>query len=158
MTRRIRHCRRLIPASRRVAALLAGAVMWTAATIAHGCERAEFEGVVSAASLTLRDMTARNTPVFQDKLRQLRDKRGWSYEQFLQAAAPLVTDDKIAAFDARSLEHLAQINNMGGEAASSDAPDCKLLDPLRASMSALVATQTEKWLYMFAKIEAEIAK
>lgn len=125
---------------------------------AQTCGKADFEAVVSSASATLRDMTASNTPAFQEKLRALKEKRGWSYDQFVTEAAPLVTDDKIAAFDAASLEYLNRINSLGNGAADTAKPDCKLLDRLKAEMSALVDTQTQKWTYMFGKLEAEMAK
>ena len=108
--------------------------------------------------MTLREMTNRNTPEFQEKLRALKEKRGWSTEEFVKAAAPLVADDRIAGFDQKSAEFLMKINNFGGEGASTAAPDCRLLEALRASMTQLVDTQTQKWAYMFGKLEAEMAK
>jgi hypothetical protein len=126
--------------------------------MAQACERADFEGVVGTASATLRDMTAENTPIFQEKLRQLKDKRAWSYEQFVKEAAPLVADEQIAAFDAKSVDYLSRINAMGGEATGDAKPDCRLLDTLRANMAALVETQKQKWAYMFGKLDAEMAK
>lgn len=139
--------------------LLAAATSMVAApAAAQTCARADFEAVVGSASTTLRDMTAANTPTFQEKLRQLKDKRGWSYEQFVSEAAPLVADEKIAEFDAKSVEHLGRINALGSGAGEAAKPDCKLLDRLRAEMGALVDTQTQKWTYMFAKLEAELAK
>ena len=125
---------------------------------AQACSRADFEAVVGSASTTLRDMTAANTPTFQEKLRQLKDKRGWSYEQFVTEAAPLVADEKIAEFDSRSVEHLGRINALGSGAGEAAKPDCGLLDKLRGEMNALVDTQTQKWTYMFAKLEAELAR
>ena len=134
-----------------VSALVGGAAAQT-------CAKADFEAVVSGASTTLRDMTASNTPTFQEQLRQLKDKRGWSYEQFVTEAAPLVADEKIADFDAKSIDYLTRINTMGSEATGGSKPDCRLLDSLKANMSALVDTQTQKWAYMFSKLEAELAK
>ena len=122
------------------------------------CERADFEQAVGSASTTLRDMTNRNTPDFQDRLRALKTKRGWSTDEFVKAAAPLVADDKIAEFDQKSAEYLMKINNLGGEGANTAAPDCRLLETLRSDMTALVETQTQKWAYMFGKLDAELAK
>ena len=48
---------------------------------------------------------------------------------------------------------LTKINSMGEAGASSNAPDCKLLEELRGTMKSLIDTQIEKWAYMFAKIE-----
>jgi hypothetical protein len=125
---------------------------------AQKCERADFEAAVSTASMTLREMTNRNTPDFQDKLRSLKEKRGWSTEEFVKAAAPLVADERITEFDQKSAEYLMKINNLGGEGASTSVPDCRLLDALRNNMAELVDTQTKKWAYMFGKLEAEMAK
>jgi hypothetical protein len=153
-------CRQVQRWSTTIAGMAATAVLLAPAThaLAQTCARADFEAVVGAASTTLRDMTARNTPVFQEKLRLLKDKRGWNYEQLVKEAAPLVADERIAEFDAKSIEFLGKINTMGGEGASGTKPDCKLLGALKANMSALVETQTEKWTYMFGKLEAEMAK
>lgn len=137
---------------------LAAAVVPAAPAEAQACAKADFEAVVGTASSTLRDMTARNTPTFQEKLRALKDKRQWTYEQFVTEAAPLVADDRIAEFDARSIDFLTKINALGSEGAAGAKPDCGLLEKLRADMAALVDTQTQKWTYMFGKLEAEMAK
>ena len=103
-------------------------------------------------------LPAQNTPQFQAKLRQLKAKRGWSDDQFLKEAEPLVRDDKIAGFDQKSEEFLARITSGGQAGASGEAPDCKLLAELRAIMGSLVETQKAKWAYMFEKIEGELRK
>ena len=73
-------------------ALLASAALAGGAVAA--CERADFEQAVGTASATLRDMTNQNTPEFQNRLRALKAKRGWSTEDFVKAAAPLVADER----------------------------------------------------------------
>ncbi len=70
-----------------------------AAGTTAGCTKAEFEDVVDEAAAALRDLNAKNKPDFQEKLRQLKDKRGWTHDQFLTEAAPYVRDDKIAVYD-----------------------------------------------------------
>jgi hypothetical protein len=129
---------------------------------ADTCDRADFETVVTKASDTLRDLTAEKKPAFQTKLRGLMEKRGWTYDQFVKEAGPLVADDRVTAYDQSSADLLAKINRMG-EAGRSDAapgspPDCALLNDLRATMTELVATQTEKWAYLFTKLDAESAR
>ena len=129
---------------------------------AQTCERAEFETVVAKASATLRDLTVEKKPVFQAKLRGLMEKRGWTYDQFVKEAGPLVADDKVTAYDQTSADLLSKINRMGeagrNDAAPGTGPDCALLTDLRATMSALVTTQTDKWTYLFAKLDAETAR
>jgi hypothetical protein len=138
-------------------------VVATPAT-ADSCDRAEFETVVAQASATLRDLATEKKPAYQAKLRGLMEKRGWTYDQFVKEAGPLVADDKVTAYDQASADLLAKINRMG-EAGRTDAapgagqsPDCALLKDLRATMAALVATQTEKWTYLFTKLDTETAR
>lgn len=120
--------------------------------------KADFEAVVDEAAGVLRDMNLKNKPTFQDKLRQLKDKRGWSHEAFLKEAAPFVRDERIAGFDAASEALVAKISSMGQSGAEAKTPDCAILTELRGNMSKLVEAQTAKWLYMFDKIDKELAR
>jgi hypothetical protein len=124
---------------------------------APGCSKGDFESVVDEAAGALRKLNQQKTPSFQGKLRQLKDKRGWSHDQFLKEAAPFVRDDTIAGFDQKSEDLLARITS-GGQSGASEAPDCALLAELRATMKVLVETQEAKWAYMFTKIDQELAK
>jgi hypothetical protein len=121
------------------------------------CSKTDFEGVVDEAAGALRALNQKNTPAFQGKLRQLKDKRGWSHDQFLKEAAPFVRDDTIAGFDQKSEDFLLRITS-GGQSGASEAPDCALLAELRATMKTLVETQQAKWAYMFAKIDKELGR
>jgi transcriptional regulator with XRE-family HTH domain len=125
---------------------------------APGCSKADFEAVVDEAAANLRELSRQNTPQFQAKLRHLREKRGWSQEQFLKEAAPFVRDDQIAAYDQKSEEFLARITSGGQAQSTTAAPDCALLAELRNAMKALVETQKAKWTYMFAKLDKELSK
>ena len=122
------------------------------------CPRSDFEAVVDDAAEALRTLTQKNSPAFQAKLRQLKDKRGWSHEQFLAEGARFVRDDKIAEFEDQSGNLLARINGAGTETSARDATDCKRLAELRADMAALVDIQTAKWAYMFTNIDAALGK
>ena len=122
------------------------------------CAKADFEAVVDDAAGALRDLNMQNKPAFQEKLRQLKDKRGWSHDAFLKEAAPFVRDDKIAGFDQDSERLLTDISTLGQEGADAATPDCALLADLKARMQTLVDTQTAKWTYMFAKLDAALAQ
>ena len=143
-----------------VAGLLGAAVFGldTALAQAPQCNKVDFEAVVDEAAGALRELAQQNTPPFQGKLRQLKGKRGWSDDQFVREAEPLVRDDKIAGFDEKSEEFLLRITSGGQAGAADGAPDCKLLAELRSVMGSLVETQKAKWAYMFEKIEAELRK
>ncbi len=122
------------------------------------CAKAEFEDVVDDAAAALRGLNSKNKPAFQEKLRELKDKRGWSHDQFLKEAAPFVRDDKIAVFDQDSERLLSDISSLGQEGAEAKTPDCALLLELRARMDVLVKTQSAKWSYMFKKLDAALAQ
>jgi hypothetical protein len=142
-----------------VGALLAGlAGADTVGAQPPQCSKAEFEAVVDEAAGALRDLARENTPQFQGRLRQLKAKRGWSDEQFLKEAEPLVRDDKIAGFDQQSEAFLSRITSGGQAGASSGQPDCALLAELRTAMRSLLETQKAKWAYMFEKIDKELGK
>jgi hypothetical protein len=122
------------------------------------CSKADFEAVVDEAAAALRTLNHQNTPQFQARLRQLKDQRGWSHEQFLVEAAPFVRDDAIAGFDQKSEDFLARITQGGQSQATAGALNCGLLLELRGSLASLVETQKAKWTYMMEKINAELAK
>lgn len=125
--------------------------------IAQACAKGDFEAVVDEAAGALRALNQQNTPGFQGKLRQLKEKRGWSHDEFMSNAAPFVRDETIAGFDGKSEDLLARITS-GGQTGASGAPDCNLLKDLRGQMDALVETQKAKWGYMFNKLDQELKK
>ncbi|MGE0700290.1 MAG: hypothetical protein AB7O57_14430 [Hyphomicrobiaceae bacterium] len=125
---------------------------------AQGCTRADFETAVTEAAQALRDLNQANKPAFQAKLRQLKTKRGWSHDQFLAEAAPIVQDQRIAAYDEKSAAFLERIERLGAEGTSAASPDCARLLEVRQSMTSLVTVQKEKWAYMFERIGAELAR
>lgn len=139
-----------------IAALLA--LSGTAWAQQEACTKADFEAVVEGAAGGLRDLNSKNRPAFQEKLRQLKDKRSWSHDQFLKEAAPFVRDDKISEFDQKTEELLSTISSLGQEGAQAKTPDCALLHELRARMTVLVDVQTQKWAYMFGKIDGELGR
>ena len=122
------------------------------------CAKVDFEAVVDQAAGALRELNLKNRPEFQERLRQLKDKRGWCHDQFLKEAAPFVRDEETAVFDQKSEDLLAAISSMGQEGAEQKTPDCALLTELRGRMTQLVETQTAKWTYMFGKIDTELKK
>lgn len=155
------------PTGGRHGPLTTAALVLTAVAVAAGahaafaqataCSKADFQSAVDTAAGALRDLTQKNTPAFQGKLRGLKDKRGWSHEQFLKEAAPFVLDDKIGDYDTKSEDLLNNIVAMGQEGAMAAKPDCTLLDKLKGIMQGLVETQQAKWKYMFDKLDAELA-
>jgi len=149
-------------ASRRAAAALCLVVAASLAAPASaqepGCTREAFESAVGQSAAALRDLTGKNRPLFQARLRDLKDKRGWAHDQFLKEAAPIVQDARTDAFDKTSSELLADIQRMGAEGSAAPKPDCAALARLRDRMEALVEAQRQKWAYLIGKVEQELGR
>ena len=95
------------------------------------CAKVDFEAVVDQAAGALRELNLKNRPEFQERLRQLKDKRGWSHDQFLKEAAPFVRDEETAVFDQKSEDLLAAISSMGQEGAEQKTPDSYMRTALK---------------------------
>jgi hypothetical protein len=121
-----------------------------------GCEREDFVAVVEEAAGVLRKLNHEQRPIFQERLRELKEKRGWSHDKFMAEAVPFVQDEKIAAYDSASADLLDKINSLGETGSAAAKPDCAVLIDLRAYMKALVDTQKSKWEYMFGKLDAAL--
>ena len=119
------------------------------------CSREDFETTVEQSADVLREISQQNAPQFQTLLRKLKEKKGWSHDQFVREAEPLVRDDTIVGYDQRSEELLLAINTRGQDGGTG-TPDCSLLAELRANMAALVEIQKAKWAYMFGKANAAL--
>lgn len=121
------------------------------------CAKEDFETVVEQAADSLRDLNAKNRPVFQEKLRELKERRHWSHDEFMQKAKPFVSGDDTAVYDKKTDELLSAIASMGQEGETASTPNCALMPELRTRMKMLVETQSAKWAYMFKKLDAELA-
>lgn len=122
------------------------------------CTRDAFEQAVGQSAAALRDLTGKNRPVFQTRLRELKDKRGWGHDEFLKLAAPIVQDERTEAYDQESAALLDEIQRMGAEGSAAATPDCAALARLKGNMEALVASQRGKWAYLIEKVERELAR
>ncbi len=123
-----------------------------------GCTREAFEQAVGLSAAALRDLTGVNRPVFQIRLRELKDKRGWDHSQFLREAAPIVQDERTDAYDKESATLLDEIERMGAEGSAAETPDCAALARLKGRMQALVDAQRGKWAYLIDKVERELLR
>jgi hypothetical protein len=157
--------RRRIRGSRRssgvlLLALLAATLLLNGPAVAQdpACKREAFEEAVGLSAAALRDLTGLNRPVFQIRLRELKDKRGWDHNQFLREAAPIVQDARTDAYDKESANLLEEIARMGAEGSAAATPDCEALARLKSRMEALVDAQRGKWAYLIGKVEQELGR
>lgn len=142
------------------AAFMALILGWKGTAVAQDkCQRSDFEAVVDEAGSKLREINGKQKPNFQAKLRELREKRQWSDEEFREKALPFVQDEQITEFDDRIRQRLFEITNLGTpDADTTGEPDCALLEELRETLRDLVETLEAKWAHMFAKIDVALAE
>jgi hypothetical protein len=140
-------------------ALFANLLLWSPAIGQEaGCSREAFEAAVGQSAAALRDLTSQNRPLFQARLRDLKEKRGWTHDQFLREAAPIVQDERAAAYDKESNQLLEDIQRMGVEGSAEPTPDCAALALLKGRMEQLVTVQRTKWTYLIEKVDRELAR
>lgn len=156
-----RALRGIVAARASAAALSVSFVLSIAAPSASqeaGCTRQAFESIVGQSAAALRDLSSKNRPLFQTKLRELKDKRGWTHDQLLKQGAPIVQDEQTDAYDKQSAALLADIERMGAEGSAAPTPNCAALAQLRDRMVSLVEAQKQKWAYLIEKVDRELAR
>lgn len=127
----------------------------SSAAHAAACAKDDFAAVVDQSGQVLRALAAENKAPFQDKLRQLKQKNGWTDQQFLTEARPYVVDDRIKALDEEANGLLTGIATLG-DTSGAKQPDCTVLDSLKGNLAMLVDVVKAKWRYMDEKIDAAL--
>ena len=151
-------------------ALMVALPFASGAALAENCDQAAFSAVVSEVRGKLDALNTRNKQEFQQKLGKLREKHGWSKDDFVKNASPLVQDAEIASYDARHKVLLAKVSQIGladqsvaslagvapttGLAASDRR--CIMLDELRSVMGEVIENTRAKWVYMHGKTDAAL--
>jgi hypothetical protein len=152
-------------------ALIVAMPFASGAALAETCDQAAFTAVVDEARGRLEALNAENKQQFQQKLGELREKHGWTKDDFVKNARPLVKDAEIASFDARHEELLTKVPSIGqtdqpvatlaGIApAAEQASDsrCIMLGELRSLMGQVIENTRAKWAYMHGKTDAALTQ
>jgi hypothetical protein len=119
------------------------------------CRKEDFAAVVDQSGQVLRALTDENKSPFQEKLRLLQQKNGWTDQQFLTEARPYVVDDKIKALDEEANGLLTGIATLG-DTSGAKQPDCAVLDSLKGNLTKLVDVVKAKWRHMDDKLVAAL--
>lgn len=127
---------------------------WGAGAPAVACTSADFAKAVDEAGADLRAFNLENAPKLQARLRQLRDKKGWSEGEGEGKALESLGDARTAALDAKSNDLLSKIDALGRPA--SGQPDCAKLGELKAAGAELMGVMRAKSAYLLAKVDAEL--
>ncbi len=133
--------------------LLAGLQLATTApAFAQSCTPEDFAAAVDNAGASLRTFNAQNAPKLQEKLRQLKAKRGWNDSEFEERSIDLLHDARIEELDRQASDILVRIDTLG--AAPQGTPDCNKLADLQAASVELLATMRTKSTYMIGRLDA----
>ncbi len=127
-------------------------VLAHAGASAATCTAEDFAAAVDKSGAQLRAFNAEALPKLQDKLKQLKEKKGWDEEKSLDS----VRDDRTTKLDAEAEDLIVKID-MLGRPPEKGTPDCSKLAELEAAGIELLAVMKAKSTYTLAKLETQTA-
>lgn len=144
--------RRLIPSG-----LLLLAALLAPLRSAHAdCKPEDFAAAVDRSGAQLRTFNAEALPKLQDKLKQLKEKKGWADSDYEEKSLAAVRDDHTAKLDAEAEDLIIKIDQLGRPSESGPL-DCTKLTELEAAGHELLAVMKAKSSYTLGKLDAAIA-
>jgi hypothetical protein len=118
---------------------------------AASCTPEQFAAAVDKSGAQLRAFNSEALPKLQDKLKQLKDKKGWDEEKSLDAAR----DERTEKLDEDAENLIVKIDTLGRPPEKGD-PDCSKLAELEAAGLELLAVMKAKSNYTLARLDAAI--
>ena len=125
------------------------------ATRAETCTPEQFRKVVDEAGAVLRRLNAESQPGLQGGFRKLKNKFGWSDDEYMDKANALLSDRQSEAYDAKAGELLVKLDQLN-EGPVGSVQDCARLGELEATALELQATVKVKTRYMLARIDGQL--
>lgn len=119
------------------------------------CSSGDIAKAVDDAGARLRSFNSDTMSALSPKLKQLQAARGWSDAELAAKTDALVSDDEVAAFDARAFEQFTRIDQLGSD--SSKGSDCARLAEIRAAASTLLGTMQAKAEHLTSKLALAMA-
>src|SRR5262245_39186658 len=116
------------------------------------CSKEDFGRAVDQAGAALRKLNADNAPRLRAKMRELKDRKGWSDADFEEKAMAAVQDERIEAYNAQANDLLAKLDALGSLEPANEA-DCSKLQELGAAGLELQATIKAKAAYTLSKLD-----
>jgi len=129
---------------------------FNSAALGAPCTADDFAAAVDSSGAALRSFNAEALPPLKDRLRQLKDKKGWGEAGFEEKALKSVRDKRTAEYDAKAEALIVKIDKLG-RPPSEQVPDCSKLAELKAAGLELLAVMKAKSAYTLAKLDAAIA-
>lgn len=138
--------------------LVATAAFILAQGAAHAatCTADDFAAAVDKSGAALRAFNAEALPKLQDKLKQLKEKRGWAGADDEEKALAAVRDERTAKLDTDAEDLIIKIDTLG-RPPEKGPPDCSKLAELEAAGLELLAVMKAKSNHTLAKLDAAIA-
>ena len=127
-------------------------VLAHAGALAATCTADDFAAAVDKSGAQLRAFNSEALPKLQDKLKQLKEKKGWDEEKALDS----VRDDRTAKLDAEAEDLIVKIDTLG-RPPEKGPPDCSKLAELEAAGIELLAVMKAKSTNTLAKLDTQIA-
>jgi hypothetical protein len=121
------------------------------------CTAEDFAAAVDRSGASLRDFNGKAMPKVQDKLKLLKDRKGWSDADFIENSMHALRDDRSAQLDAEAEGLLVKIDELGRP--PEGAPiDCGKLAEIDLTTAKLLQVMKAKSDYTLAKLDAELAQ
>jgi hypothetical protein len=124
---------------------------------AASCTADDFAAAVDRSGVALRAFNAGAMPKLRDKLKELKDKKGWGDLDYEERGLGEVRDAHSAELDADAEDLITKIDTLG-RPAPNRPPDCAKLAELDAAGLELLAVMKAKSDYTLAKLDKEIAQ
>jgi hypothetical protein len=139
--------------------LLAALVFISAApgAIAATCTADDFAAAVDRSGVALRNFNEGALPKLQEKLKQLKERRGWSDAEFEEKGLGNLRDARSSQFDNDAEELIVKIDTLG-RPPPDKAPDCSKLTELDAASLELLAVMKAKSAYVLSKVDTALAE
>lgn len=120
------------------------------------CKAEDFATAVDKSGAELRAFNAEAVPKLQEKLKQLKEKRGWDDADYEDKALAVVRDDRTSKLDADAEDLIVKIDQLGRPPEKGPL-DCSKLAELEAAGLELLAVMKAKSTYTLGKLDAAIA-
>lgn len=143
--------------TRAFAALLAAAVWSTAPAEAQTCSSDAIQRAVDGAAEALRRQTAATEPQLAERLRTLRDLKGWTDASGEQKAYEAMEDPRLKDIDASASALFAKLD-AAGDLKPGATVECARVAELDATSRDLEAVMRDKGAYMLARLDTLIAE
>ncbi len=120
------------------------------------CTAEDFAAAVDRSGAALRAFNAEALPKLKDKLKLLKDKRGWEDAGYEEKALEDLRDERTAKLDTDAEDLIVRIDTLG-RAPSTPPLDCAKLTELEAAGLELLAVMKAKSAYTLTKLDTAIA-